>query len=158
VDEAAALASLHRRVLANLRVEGDWNGTPHLLWQKSTDGKGYGQVRSQGKNLRVHRVFLGLMEGPLPPPSPQGLVPDHLCRVRHCSAVDHIEWVTQVENKRRGEGGAYLRARTHCPQGHRYDETNTRWYRFPNGQLARFCKACHNERSRIRYANRKAHE
>jgi len=35
-------------------------------------------------------------------PIPDGLTLDHLCRVRHCVNPDHLEPVTQTENRRRG--------------------------------------------------------
>lgn len=33
---------------------------------------------------------------------------------------------------------------THCPQGHPYDEKNTR-IQIKNGRTRRFCRACHRQ-------------
>lgn len=44
------------------------------------------------------------------------------------------------EKKRRGEPVGV--PKTHCPQGHPYDDMNTHWY---DGR--RYCRACHKERS-----------
>ena len=43
-------------------------------------------------------------------PVPEGLVLDHLCRVRHCVNPDHLEPVTSRENTLRGEGFAAVNA------------------------------------------------
>jgi hypothetical protein len=52
--------------------------------------------------------------------------------------------VTSEEHDHRGNQGAYLRARTHCPRRHPYDENNTRLDR--NGR--RHCRTCDQERDR----------
>jgi hypothetical protein len=43
---------------------------------------------------------------------------------------------------RKGQG-AHERAKTHCPQGHPYDEKNTRWY-----QGKRYCRICNRKGAR----------
>src|SRR5688572_16860021 len=75
------------------RTGGCW------LWTASRILSGYGQVRFEGKNQRAHRVAYALVKGPIP----EGLVLDHLCRVKHCVNPDHLEAVTQAENLRRGD-------------------------------------------------------
>ena len=45
------------------------------------------------------------------------------------------EPVPHQVNSARGNSGKQERERTHCPQGHPYDEENTRWDR--RGELAR---------------------
>lgn len=47
----------------------------------------------------AHRVYYERFVGPVP----DGLEPDHLCRVRPCIRPDHLELVTHLENCRRGE-------------------------------------------------------
>jgi len=73
---------------------------------------------------------------------PLGLELDHLCRVRRCVNPEHLEEVTHQTNVLRGEGVAAINAaKTHCPQGHPYDEKNTLVW-----MGERLCKACRRER------------
>jgi hypothetical protein len=59
----------------------------------------------------------------------------------------------QGENSRRGRGMAGRNiVKTHCPQGHLYDEANT--YTPPSG--GRYCRACINERGRRTRALKRA--
>ena len=120
--------TLLERLFAKARIDavsGCW------VWTGGLNGKGYGLVWSAGKTLLVHRVAYEELVGPIP----EGLTLDHLCRNRPCFNVDHLEPVTHRENVRRGIKGVLT---THCPQGHPYDEPNTRWSR---GK--RHCRACH---------------
>lgn len=55
---------------------------------------GYGTVGTSSAHQRSWELLVG--------PVPDGLVLDHLCRVRHCVNPDHLEPVTQRENVRRG--------------------------------------------------------
>ena len=113
---------------------------------------GYGRFWFDGRNWPAHRWLLEQSTGPLP----EGHEPDHLCRNRACVRLSHLEVVTQAENVRRAGpfrrgravGNAALEAaKTHCPQGHPYDDENTR---VKNGR--RHCRAC----GRARYHERKA--
>jgi len=57
-----------------------------------------------------------------------------------------------------GEGsgtwfGMQQMAKTHCPQGHPYDEQNT--LRPSNGRNARYCRACLNKSNLCRYYERR---
>jgi hypothetical protein len=56
--------------------------------------------------------------------APEGLEPDHLCRVRICVNPTHLELVTHRENILRSQNFIALHAKkTHCPQGHNYTHT-----------------------------------
>lgn len=125
-------------------VESCW------LWAGSLDLLGYGQFRLNGKTSRAHRYAYESMVAPIP----KGLVIDHLCRTRACINPWHLEPVPQRVNVARGEAGAYLAARTHCPQGHPYDDENT--YRNPQGE--RSCRTCHRERARVRMREYRARQ
>jgi hypothetical protein len=128
-------ADLPPRIASKIRV--DENGC--WLWTATGDGKGYGFVRWQGANRRVHRVVYGLLVG-----EPQEQTLDHLCRVKACCNPAHLEDVSHRVNILRGGGlAAQAAGRTHCPQGHAYDATNTKNYR---GR--RYCRACHLDHSR----------
>lgn len=103
-------------------------------WTAGTTTRGYGIYQAGGCSQRAHRVAYEALMGPIP----DGLVIDHLCRTRHCVRPDHLEPVTPKENVLRGTGlTAQNRRKTHCPNGHPYDEANTRIRR---GR--RECRAC----------------
>lgn len=114
---------------------------PCWLWKPVPSNGGYGQFYLNGKPRLAHRASYELFVKPIPP----GLTIDHLCEVRACVRPDHLDPVTLAENLRRAkvwEGGAAAqREKTHCPQGHPYDEANTR----RSGSGRRHCKACARE-------------
>jgi len=83
-------------------------------------------------------------------PIPDGLVLDHLCRVRACVRPGHLEAVTQRVNLLRGRTiQAANAAKTHCLRGHRFDSENT--YVTSLGQ--RRCITCKRMRSRGEHKN-----
>lgn len=114
-------------------------------WTAGIDGAGYGQLAVQngeGKtSAKAHRLVYELLRGPIP----EGLELDHLCRNRRCVKPGHLEPVTHAENVSRGRAGAHHAAKTHCPQGHPYDEANT--YVRKDRVNRRQCRACANQAS-----------
>lgn len=123
------------------------------LWTSGTDRDGYGYflVRA-GKTVRAHRFSYQQEVGPIP----DGLVIDHLCRVRGCVNPAHLEPVTVAENIRRGDTGkaraAQLLALTHCKNGHEWSGENVRLHTRPDGRTRRNCRSC----ERARYVPRAA--
>ncbi len=117
-----------------LRVEPETNGC--WIWKGYIGDGGYGLIVLD-RRRRVHRYLYEEFIGPVP----DGLVLDHLCRVRHCVNPTHLEVVTQGENLRRGMGFPGINARkTHCPQGHPYEGRNLK-----RNAGKRQCRICQNQ-------------
>lgn len=129
------------RVLDRVAIDiktGCWNFT-------GATAKGYGRVRIGSKAdgtariVYTHRLVWEHFNGPIP----HGMQLDHLCRNTRCCNFKHTELVTSRENSLRGTSFAAQNARkTHCPQGHPYDEANT--WRSAKGW--RQCRTCSRER------------
>lgn len=122
------------------------DAAPHLgpcwIWTGGLVGGGYGQFGVTGQwHKRAHRYAYELVVGPIP----DGLVLDHLCRVRCCVNPAHLEPVTQRENLMRGLG-SWNAGKTHCKRGHEFTPENT--YVAPHGK--RTCRTCRNVRQRSR--------
>jgi hypothetical protein len=127
-------------VLARLRPVGTCQ-----VWPMATNAKGYGLVKVSGRVWLVHRFVYESMVGPVPP----SFELDHLCRNRACANPAHLEPVTHRVNVQRGESPEATRRRmtgrpganskkTHCKQGHPFDEQNTRI----NAEGERVCRTC----------------
>lgn len=117
-----------------------------MLWTGRPTKVGYGQFSIKGRYFSAHRLAYELAYGPIP----DGLVIDHVkargCDSTLCVAPDHLEAVTPGENVRRGDAGKRNNPRTnarktHCPQGHPYDDVNTYVFRG-----SRYCLACKHAR------------
>jgi hypothetical protein len=139
---------------AELRAELERRSIPVpfcgcLIWLGRLDVRGgYPLVaRGSGRSevpYRAHRLAYEFAKGPVP----EGLVLDHLCRVRSCINPAHLEPVTIVENVRRGmialgprwgeAGRSAMSSKTRCPQGHPYSGNNL----VINNQGRRTCREC----------------
>lgn len=108
-------------------------------WLWTGTGRRYGHFKIGGRDWLAHRFSYEDMVGPIP----DGLTIDHLCTNKKCVNPDHLDPVPQVVNAhRRDAQHGRGHATTHCPQGHPYDDTNTR---HRNGR--RHCRACARERA-----------
>lgn len=108
--------------------------SPCILWHMAKDRDGYGLTTIDGKSRRAHRVTYEMVRGPIP----DGLVIDHLCRVRGCINPWHLEAVSNRTNLLRGYGPSAICAKkTHCKRGHELTGDNV----YMTGRR-RSCRAC----------------
>lgn len=105
------------------------------LWTACLNSRGYGCYSLGGRRHLAHRVAFEALVNRIP----KGLTIDHLCRVKRCVNPAHMEPVTLEENLRREDEANRPVA---CPQGHRYDQRNTRVKRRADGRVNRLCRAC----------------
>ncbi len=126
------------------RFDAKWESESNRgcwLWTASKFRNGYGQFYDGQRNTGAHQFSFEFFKGRVP----AGLQIDHLCRTRHCVNPDHLEAVTCQENLLRSGDTIATKhaAKTHCPQGHLYDEDNTYHYRGTRG-----CLKCRRFRAR----------
>lgn len=116
------------------------------VWQGYTC-EGYGRITAKfpdgtRRTVLNHRAAYQTLVGPIPDDAEM----DHLCRVRACWNPWHLDPVTRTVNLLRGLGPQTARmaqrAKTHCPQGHPYDEANT-----ARRGSRRHCRACDRDRA-----------
>lgn len=87
------------------------------LWLRSKSDDGYGWASLGNKTYQAHRLVFTILRHP----PPDGLVLDHLCRVRHCVNPEHLQPVTNHINLFRSEltpAGA-----KRCQKGHLFIHT-----------------------------------
>ena len=117
-------------------------------WKASKDRKGYGRFFNK-KCVSATRFSYELYRGHIP----VGAVTDHLCRNRSCVNPDHIDIVDNKTNVLRGNGLTAINSRkTHCQNGHLFDEDNTY---FIKGTNYRRCRKCVAEKARQFYSSKK---
>ncbi len=118
-------------------------------WAQAVSSTGYGQFQLFHHRVLAHRFAYEMAYGAIP----SGLQIDHLCRNRACCNPTHLEAVTLRENVLRGVGVTAVNARkTHCVNGHEFNEENTGYT--PTGK--RVCRACKRaEFHRRRQASRR---
>ena len=100
-----------------------WNHeTDCWEWCAGISAKGYGTFLVEGKEWYAHRAAWLLYRGPIP----DGLVLDHMCRVRNCVNPDHLRLVTLAVNSMENSVGpvAQNAKKTHCKHGHALTGTN----------------------------------
>ena len=116
------------------------------LWMGWTV-RGYGRYGVEGR--LAHRLFYETYVGPIP----DGLVIDHICRVRSCVNPAHMRVVTSGENVLCGVGPSAESARkTHCVRGHAFDDSNTQRPANAKNRVRRVCRTCKREMARTIYA------
>lgn len=122
------------------------------MWLDRVTNWGYGTASVNQKRTPIHRLFYEALIGPIP----EGMVIDHICRNRLCINPMHLQVVTPSENSALGG----LR-KTHCPQGHLYDEENTYYYGPKNHRQCDTCRraatAKSNEAKRVAKNSERVH-
>ncbi len=126
----------------------DWPGF-------KSDGYGKVSVNLDERGWRcwfAHRAAYTIAHGPVDP----RMEIDHLCRNRGCFNPAHLEAVSPRENALRSNSPTAKNAqKTHCKNGHPFDETNTYWFETKYGTPARACRQCTREmhqRNQRKYA------
>jgi hypothetical protein len=94
---APRFAPLDQRIEFHMTPEPN---TGCWLWTGTVMPAGYGTMKVGGQQRLAHRVAYEAFIGPVP----DGLVLDHLCRVRSCVNPWHLQPVTNRENILRGVG------------------------------------------------------
>lgn len=125
------------------------------LWKgRDVTTNGYGRFtfrhgKYDQRRAMAHRWAWEEAYGPIP----EGLTLDHLCRTPLCVRPTHMEPISMRENILRSDNPMAVNARkTECPQGHPYDETNTR----RGGKGERLCRQCHNQKALAAYHSKRA--
>ena len=104
-------------------------------WQGYRNLQGYGQISVDGQTRIAHRVRWELDNGPIP----GGLWVLHRCDNPPCVTLTHLFLGTPTDNQLDSvaKGRHKETRKTHCPQGHPYDEANT--YQYGNNRQCRVC-------------------
>lgn len=107
------------------------------LWTRGTTGAGYGRFTIGSVDFYAHRASYEAHVGPIP----EGMFVLHSCDTPACVNPAHLRVGSARENVRDrvDHGRDFNAAKTHCPQGHPYDEANTRH----TASGRRVCRSCH---------------
>lgn len=130
---------LVNRFFKKVKFPSDWSGCWN--WTAARHPRGYGHFFVYGKVVNAHRVAWWIFIGDIP----EGKELDHLCKNRSCVNPLHLEPVTHAENVARGDVALFNNSKTHCPQGHEYNEANTNYNKKIN---RRTCRVCNRDRMR----------
>lgn len=115
-----------------------YKGVPCWLWAGAINADGYSSITMGNKTQDAHRVMYKMFIEENLTTEEQC---DHLCRVRRCVNPAHLEIVDNKENQMRGVSFSAVNAKkTHCVNGHPFDERNT--YFRKRHPTRRDCREC----------------
>lgn len=142
------------------------SASPCWQWTGKPARSGYGRQTVDGRSREAHLVVYELMVGPIP----EGMTLDHechneaarrgecvggtACQHRLCVNPAHLVPKPMAENIAASPKtqATINSAKTHCLNGHEFDEANTYWYEGRKGVQYRDCRACRRQRYRERHA------
>lgn len=108
---------------------------PCLIAVGAPNSRGYRARAVNGKNIGAHVMAWVAAHGAVPP----GMTIDHMCENPACVEIEHLQLLTSRDNILLSTGGSARNHRkTHCLNGHPFDEKNTHVTK--NG--ARHCRTC----------------
>lgn len=81
--------SWYERAIEKSKKVGDC-----LVFKGSINNKGYGQIKSNNKNCKVHRLSYQMFKGEIP----EGLIVRHTCDNPSCWNPEHLLVGTQADN------------------------------------------------------------
>lgn len=97
-----------------VRAAAASTGNECLIWPYSTNDKGYGMVRWDGRVQPAHRVVLELVEGSPPEPGMDAAHAPLVCHNPLCVLPLHLRWATKAENQAdRALDGTLTRGEAH---------------------------------------------
>ena len=129
-----------------VRSTRPWRGSKGRILAAQPNGFGYLRAKlyidGKAKHCSIHRLILLAFVGPCP----DGHEVRHLDGNRSHNTLANLAYGTRSENVRDAiEHGTHgPSSKTHCPQGHPYDEANT--YVFRGGRSCRVCMRIRNRR------------
>ncbi len=128
----------------------EWIGARVKPWGKKSNGYDYGLFWWNGKQGMAHVFAYEQVHGLLLP----NVELDHLCRNRWCVNERHLQPVSHKDNLLRSPDTQVSKnlQKTHCPQGHPYDEENTYKWR-----TSRICKLCQDAADKRHQASVQKH-
>lgn len=156
--DPSVIAELNKPGLRGSAAERFWRNVERAdseacwQWTGTKSSRGYGRMTTfKSSSTPAHHVAIWLDGRAIP----AGMVVDHLCRNRMCVNPAHLRVVSPKVNSLENSAGPTAKnaAKTHCVNGHPFDEQNTIAWRG-----TRRCRACQskmaaNRQARIRAAH-----